>query len=415
MENINEIHDFIDNIPIKSKSIGHERRKLRSRKLWGIPLGLWTIFICSGFVFGALLGGGYLNHSFTQSMTIETDGLEGCVVYFDDVAVKTQTWTVPADIFTDDVLENGEVEIFEHTIRSNAIGGNWTASWDIATDMPFITDEPHMWYGYSFSVLDSDDNEITEINIIQGEQNKTLKFEHSMHSDFQQPSEAIEFIFNISLDPPGHYDFVLPSNIWHFNEGYGDTTCDSEGNENMRLPVGEVWDSENMILGGSCLSNTTALASRNCSNFTVNDSFSYNVWVNINNLNTHQATITKYDGDKGIIVWIQNDFLLRLQMDGTDGSLYLTSTNTVPEDVWSMLTVTYDGSGTSDGVCLYIDGNEETKIVTSDTVCGDMQNTVCFSVQNLFGLLDELVIWPGVIDQAKVTKLWNHGEGVETI
>ncbi|MCK4578003.1 MAG: hypothetical protein KAU50_04390 [Candidatus Marinimicrobia bacterium] len=151
--------------------------------------------------------------------------------------------------------------------------------------------------------------------------------------------------------------------------------------------------------------------------FEIDEAFSYQVWVKTGSSST-QAIMAKQQvaGSFGINLQMGVTGILRMNLVGSTGSLAVDMTNTVNNDVWRHVVVTYDGSEVAAGVKLYLDGSLETPAVIADILSGTIVTTVPFRLgnrenadQDFDGLLDEAVVWSKELTQAQVTILYNSG------
>ena len=104
-------------------------------------------------------------------------------------------------------------------------------------------------------------------------------------------------------------------------------------------------------------------------NFERTDSFSISTWVKRGSFAKSQFLFSKMNGSgnyRGYIFYIDAGsdsprLMLRRDTSFTSQRLIVESTTTILDNNWHHLTVTYDGSSTSSGVKIYVDGVSTTK------------------------------------------------------
>ena len=116
-------------------------------------------------------------------------------------------------------------------------------------------------------------------------------------------------------------------------------------------------------------------------------------------------------GNDKLTIWLINDVWTgnMIQVDGSVDILRGTG-----EDDWVHVAVTYDGSGTADGVQIYVDGQADTaQILTKDALAGSILNDASFSVgarqgganHGFSGDLDEVAVWDVVLSGSSIAGL----------
>jgi len=100
------------------------------------------------------------------------------------------------------------------------------------------------------------------------------------------------------------------------------------------------------------------------------------------------------------------------------------SVNMLPfQNVWKMVTLTYDGSGNSTGVKMYLDGVSQTMtaVSASTTINATIGNNKKAAigaanaddgVNHFKGMLDEVGVWDKTLTASEVTELYNGGAGL---
>ena len=116
-------------------------------------------------------------------------------------------------------------------------------------------------------------------------------------------------------------------------------------------------------------------------------------------------------GNDKLTIWMINDFFTgdMIQVDGSVDILRGTG-----ENDWVHVAVTYDGSGTAEGVQIYVDGQADTaQILTKDSLTGSILNDSAFTVgarqgganHGFSGDLDEVAVWDTVLSGASIAGL----------
>lgn len=155
--------------------------------------------------------------------------------------------------------------------------------------------------------------------------------------------------------------------------------------------------------------------------FDLSDSFSFSAWVNTNTATT-SAVFGKFDQLVGsgytFAVRSSGEIILNLINSLTVG-LRVSSTLTINDAVWHHIVATYDGSSTTSGIKLYIDGTEDTQSVVDSTNPGSILNNVNLNIgrhlQSGSGTalfednLDELAIWNIELTADQVLEVYRHG------
>ena len=114
-------------------------------------------------------------------------------------------------------------------------------------------------------------------------------------------------------------------------------------------------------------------------NFERTDSFSISTWVKRGSFEATQFLFGKMNSTgnfRGYLFYINSgsdtpQFLLRRDTSFTSQRLRVESTTTILDNNWHHLTVTYDGSSTSSGVKIYVDG-----VSTTTTTSGAISDSI---------------------------------------
>ena len=154
--------------------------------------------------------------------------------------------------------------------------------------------------------------------------------------------------------------------------------------------------------------------------FETTDPFSFQCWVKVGS-GGNRSLISKQQvsGSYGINMQVLTAGTIRMNLIGSTGSLAVDSTNTVDDDSYHHIVVTYDGNEVAAGLKTYIDGSLETPIIVVDSLSGSIVTAVDFrlgnrenSDQDYDGLLDEVGIWNRELTSGNVTSLYNSDSGL---
>jgi len=150
--------------------------------------------------------------------------------------------------------------------------------------------------------------------------------------------------------------------------------------------------------------------------------FTFNFWVN-KNANKFHALINKQGGSPNYTGYIfrinqTSPGKLELIINSTSTNrIFCTSSDSFPSSIYSMVTVTYDGSQNANGVKFYINGVDAGLIITANTLTTSISNSNDCTLgaaplggnQYLNGLMDEGSVFNVVKTQSEITELYNSG------
>ena len=122
-----------------------------------------------------------------------------------------------------------------------------------------------------------------------------------------------------------------------------------------------------MFYGVSDYNSTTNMSFGNILNFDRSDSFSISFWVFPLSSGPILHKVT--DGYTNGYMIERNGESFMFYLTGT-GMLSVKTSETFPTRQWTMLTVSYNGSGNASGATLYINGSEATRTVVQDNLTG---------------------------------------------
>ena len=221
--------------------------------------------------------------------------------------------------------------------------------------------------------------------------------------------------------------FNQTSTLWNNLVAYytGDNTPnDALGNHNGTLTNGATYGTGVINQGFNLDGVNDYVDLGNNLNFDGSTPFSFNMWINPSPLK-NTVLISKQEGDstyKGyrIFTTINGRIGLSLISDySTNDLLYVrTDPYTLSTEVFSMITVTYDGSKNTSGVNIYLNGASVSFGVLTNNLTGSASNTASatigsqVSISNYFaGVQDEVGVWDRELTASEVTELYNSGSG----
>jgi len=105
----------------------------------------------------------------------------------------------------------------------------------------------------------------------------------------------------------------------------------------------------------------------------------------------------------------------------SDNWLQVRGSTALPNNSWSFVAVTYDGSKRANGVTLYVNGKAESKIVFYDSLTADdISNTISAQLgarkganYPFAGAMDNVMVFNRALSQQEITTLYNSGSGTE--
>ena len=240
-----------------------------------------------------------------------------------------------------------------------------------------------------------------------------------------------------------HYNRGGPVGQWKFDEGEGRTAYDSTDNNNDGTLVlagsatSSAWVAGNPPAGGgSALSfdgvdDYVSVADNNIFSFTdgsgIDKPFSVGIWIKLGDFGSAHSIVSKYSGGTGN----PTEWLLIYSASKIGVSLYLSDESatigkTVPFtsvdylNKWVYVTFTYDGSETSNGIKIYLDGAKSNNDDNNSGTYTGMSNTAVplrigarfynGTVQLSFnGLLDDARIYNYVRTAEEIRLDYNAG------
>jgi len=194
-------------------------------------------------------------------------------------------------------------------------------------------------------------------------------------------------------------------------------------NDQWRIPSNE---NQNKVSNYSCEFDGTNEIIRfgDVNNFERTDSFSGSCWVNLTG-SDNEFILSKQDGTttKGYMLYVNVSRYLILYIANTTTNRILIRTNsTVSNNNWNHLAFTYDGSSTSAGVKLYINGvNQSLTNLGNTSITGSLlDSSVPFqisgrdgtSANGVNGKIDQVSIFDYELSATEVSTLYGGGTAV---
>jgi len=122
----------------------------------------------------------------------------------------------------------------------------------------------------------------------------------------------------------------------------------------------------------------------NILNFERTSSFTISLWFRVTSLNTYEPLISKMQsGLRGYLVSLESNgqIVLILRSELNTNQLFVRSQSSeISVNVWSNITITYNGSSQPSGVSMYKNGSDVTTSIVSNTLTGTILNSANFEV-----------------------------------
>jgi len=217
---------------------------------------------------------------------------------------------------------------------------------------------------------------------------------------------------------------------WHLNENTGTSVGDSSGNSRNGTMLGTpLWVAGkldralqfNGLTNYVDFGNTTA-------NFERTTAFSVELWLKTSNTG-QQILLSKMKSSGNYEGWeiyyegtSTNNIVFDLSSVASTNMIRAYCTpSSVADNNWHHIVVTYDGSSNITGVKFYFDGVLKTTGTTFNSLTGSILTSTPFQLSGrgngaigVVGVLDEVVIYSGILSAEKVTSRYNSGAGTES-
>jgi hypothetical protein len=207
-----------------------------------------------------------------------------------------------------------------------------------------------------------------------------------------------------------------PVGYWKFDEGSGITTSDNSGNGNDGLLKGPIWAAgqTGQALSFDGLNDYVEFA--NEANFhTVFDGhhpFTVSLWMNFRDTNFCNIWTKGYDEGEDTpptggyaTFYATNGHLLVSIKASVHDAINVQTNDAYRTNVWEYWTVTYDGSGSYEGIKVYGNGLErQMELLWGESLNNSLVNTVPFRLggKALENIPDGQSYYNGLLDEVKV-------------
>jgi TM2 domain-containing membrane protein YozV len=150
--------------------------------------------------------------------------------------------------------------------------------------------------------------------------------------------------------------------------------------------------------------------------------FSISTWVKVDTLTSTYAILSKRNGagNAGYLFYLDSFGLARFYIESTGGGvLFCFNTSGISTGTWTLVTVTYSGSGSTAGVDFYINATHGTTTTTTNTFSGTASNSTATKIGSessrfyLDGKLYDVIMWNKKLSGTEVTELYNSGTPID--
>ena len=233
----------------------------------------------------------------------------------------------------------------------------------------------------------------------------------------------INFVSAVSLNPYSHY---------LLNENNGTSVGDSSGNNRNGIAISSpAWVSGklNSALQFNGINQYVNFSNVSIGNFERNETHSFEFWFRTNNTGQQifMSKMLNSGNYNGWEIWFEGTTTNKTYFDlssiaSTNMIRVYFVNNSISDNKWHNLIVTYDGSSTGSGVKFYFDGVLKSTLVTSDTLSSSTLTATPFQISGrgngaigIIGTLDEIAIYNKVLNQSDVDFRYNNGTGIENM
>ena len=232
--------------------------------------------------------------------------------------------------------------------------------------------------------------------------------------------------------PPGDTTATCgPAGEWKFDEGTSTTANDTSGNGNYgTLTNGPIWTSGKYGSGIKFDGSNDYVSVSDSDSFSfVGNSFTVEVWVKPSvNPDDYDVVVGKWNNQASATKeWLfrpgtSNTWEFRL-IDSSNVSIGRVTTDTIPVSQWTHVTGVYDGSTTSAGVSIYVNGvrKDTTNIGTSyagmsnttaKLFIGALEDTVSGNSNYYNGVIDDVKIYDYARSASEIAWDYNRGKPI---
>lgn len=150
--------------------------------------------------------------------------------------------------------------------------------------------------------------------------------------------------------------------------------------------------------------------------------FSISAWVKTDTLTGGQVIMSKRNGDStaGYLYYLTASGIARLYIESTGGgALFCANNSGISTGTWTLVTVTYSGSGSTSGVDFYTNATHGTTTTTTNTFSGTASNSTATKIGSeasrwyYNGKLYDVIMWNKKLSGSEVTELYNSGTPID--
>jgi len=212
---------------------------------------------------------------------------------------------------------------------------------------------------------------------------------------------------------------------WRLGEATGTTRYDDSkngvhltSNNGVSQQVGMVNNCSGFV---SASTQYLSAANTNQLQFLLSTPFTLAAWVKLTNNATTQTLVSKFTASpfRGYMTYVQAGKFKVVLYSTSTASKILAANAVITNAVWHFLVGTHDGTGTTNGLKVWVDGtNDTTAVPTTAGTLTDINNTAEFnvgvygsSISPANGLIDEVGVWSRVLTTNEIGKLYRSGLG----
>jgi len=217
---------------------------------------------------------------------------------------------------------------------------------------------------------------------------------------------------------------AYPYAWWHLNESNGTSANDASGHgrhgtlQNMEDADWQAGKLNNCLVFDGV---NEYVDCGNIANFGKSDPFSFECWVNTTA--TSKDILTRYSGN-GYLVFLNSSGKLYVTLRKTSATDECSkySNGVINTGTWTHIVVTYDGSASTSGLNIYINGSLDNGTGGKDTLTSDFAVVANFLIGKrtggtsyYTGKIDEVIIYDYELTTAQIAARYNSGSGTENI
>ena len=161
------------------------------------------------------------------------------------------------------------------------------------------------------------------------------------------------------------------------NEGTNSQVADRSQQEDPVQPVGEItWEADGLLGPAPLFNGEQSVRVETAGDFEKHQPFSVSAWVKTRNPNQTASIVARMDvasDHRGWDIWLSNGTLSVHAIDHWPVKALKVTTDKVVivADRWQHVLVTYDGTATTEGIKIYVDGKLATHQIANNTLSTD--------------------------------------------